>query len=75
LGALPAPSPAAGRFERSGELRLATESRAVLVAIIAALAASIFLSNGFDRRTWILLALAPVLLGIAVAGPRPQMFE
>jgi O-antigen ligase len=75
LGAIAAAAAAAGRFERSGELRLATESRAVLVAIIAALAASIFLSNGFDRRTWVLLALAPVLLGIAVARSRTQMFE
>jgi O-antigen ligase len=68
LGAIGTAAAAAARFERQGELRLATESRAVLVAIIAALAASMFLSNGFDRRTWVLLALAPVLLGIAVQG-------
>jgi O-antigen ligase len=75
LGAVAAANAAARRFERAGELQLATEARAVLVAIVAALAASMFLSNGFDRRTWILLALAPVLLSIAAGRSQRQMFE
>lgn len=52
-------------YERAGDVRAAAISRAVLVGILAAMAASLFLSNAFDRRTWTLFALAVVLSQLA----------
>lgn len=56
---------AARLFERLGHEGLATLSRALLTGAIGLLASTTFLSNGDDRRIWLLLALGPVLLGIA----------
>jgi O-antigen ligase len=56
---------AARRFTASGNAGMATLSRSVLVAQIAMLAASFFLSNGHDRRTWVLLALGPALAAVS----------
>jgi O-antigen ligase len=53
---------AAARFGELGDSKLAGLARATLVAQISALSASIFLSNGYDTRLWILLALGPALL-------------
>jgi O-antigen ligase len=52
---------AAHRFERLGDLRMATLARAVIVALLGILTASFFLSNATDRRTWVLLAMCPAL--------------
>ena len=56
-------------LEKSGLLRLAVLGRAILVAQIGALSASIFLSNGYDQVLWILLALGPALTMVAT-NPR-----
>jgi O-antigen ligase len=56
---------AARRFEEAGDQDMTAFSRAVLLATLGALTASIFLSNVDDRRLWVLLALGPALLGIA----------
>ncbi len=56
---------AAKRFEAQDLDALAGFSRATAVAIIAMVSVSVFLSNAEDRRTWLLLALAPALLAIA----------
>jgi O-antigen ligase len=59
----------AGReLERDGEPRLAMLAAAVLTAQVAALTASIFLSNGYDTRLWLTLALGPTLL-VAARSP------
>lgn len=56
---------AAGRFERAGDLDMATLVRAAMLALVGALTASFFLSNLDDRRLWLLIALGPALLAIA----------
>lgn len=71
---------AAVRFDHIGDASMAVLARAVVVAGIATLAASFFLSNPTDRRTWVLLALGPALLatagrastGEAPVGPAPR---
>jgi O-antigen ligase len=62
----------AGRlFDRKQDRDMAALSRACLVAIIAFAAASFFLSDGNDVRFWLLLALGPIMHGIAVRTPTP----
>jgi O-antigen ligase len=56
---------AARRFDALGEPALATLARAVIIASIGFLTASLFISNSTDKRLWILLALGPALLGAA----------
>lgn len=57
---------AARRFDVAGQRALSDLTRAIIVASIGMLAASFFISNGTDSRLWVLLALGPGLLGIAV---------
>jgi O-antigen ligase len=68
LATMRAPLVAARRFARRGEHVLARLSRAVLVGNIGLLTAAVFLSIGADRTLWLLLALGPVLLGVASVG-------
>ncbi|HWH10008.1 MAG TPA: O-antigen ligase family protein [Solirubrobacteraceae bacterium] len=56
---------AAQELERVGATDAATFARSVLVAQLAMLTASAFLSNGPDRRYWVLFALGPALWAIA----------
>jgi O-antigen ligase len=56
---------AARAFERSSRPHFAALAWSVLIAQVAALIASGFISNPYDKRTWILLALGPALLTIA----------
>ena len=64
-----AASHAARRFDELGEGSLAAFARAVLVASLGMLAASCFLSNGPDKRLWLLLALGPAALAAALRSP------
>jgi O-antigen ligase len=62
----------AGRqFDRKQDPNMAALARACLVAIIAFAAASFFLSDGNDVRFWLLLALGPIMHGIATRAPTP----
>lgn len=56
---------AAKRFDDLGERALANLSRAVLVGTISFLTAAFFLTDAYDTRLWVLLAMGPALLGIA----------
>ncbi|MEN3285462.1 MAG: hypothetical protein V7607_6602 [Solirubrobacteraceae bacterium] len=56
---------AARRFDALGDPALATLARAVIIASIGFLTASLFISNSTDKRLWIILALGPALLGAA----------
>lgn len=56
---------AASAFERCGRTDLAHLARGVAVALIAMLAAGMFLSLGHEYRVWTLLALGPVLKRLA----------
>ena len=56
---------AAARLAAAGEERAAALARAILIAQLGALSASVFLSNGYDKRIWLLFALGCVMLGIA----------
>jgi O-antigen ligase len=56
---------AARAFERSGDPRFAALARSVLIAQVSVLIALVFISDPFDKRTWILLALGPALLTVA----------
>jgi O-antigen ligase len=62
---LRASSTAAKRFAAVGDGELEMLSRAAFVALVGVLTASFFLSNISDRRIWVLLALGPVLAGMA----------
>jgi O-antigen ligase len=66
---LAAAARAARRFEAIGDQALATLARAVIVASIGFLTASLFISNSTDKRLWIILALGPALLGAAHRAP------
>jgi len=61
---------AAGRFEQQGDRAMATLSRTVVVAQLAMLTASFFISNGHDRRIWVLLAIGPALAAAAARGQK-----
>jgi O-antigen ligase len=63
--ALAATASAARRFREVGDRAMEGLASAVLVAQIAALSASVFLSNGYDLPLWILLALGPPLVTVA----------
>ena len=52
---------AARRFEARGRMADAYLARGVFVATLATLAAGLFFSAGVDYKTWLLLALGPVL--------------
>ena len=56
---------AAHRFEHLGEPELATLARSVIVADVAVLTAIVFLTIGTSPTVWVVLALGPVLLGVA----------
>lgn len=65
IGSIGAGVRAAWAFERLGDWEMELISRAVVVAIIAVLTAGFFVSSEYAKYLWILLALGPVLLGIA----------
>jgi O-antigen ligase len=61
---------AARRFVRAGRHRLAVLSRGVLVADVGLLTASFFITAQSTAAVWLILALGPVLLGVASATDR-----
>jgi O-antigen ligase len=63
---------AAKRFEARGERAMGTLARTVVVALIAMLGASMFLSAAVDQRLWLLLALGPGLLAAARSQESPR---
>jgi hypothetical protein len=65
LGCLGTLWQAAKRFEELGDDAMSTLARCVLVAALAALAASFFISNGTDQRIWLLFGLGPAMLAAA----------
>ncbi len=71
FGALRASLAAASRFELGGDPRFAALARGVFIAQVACLTASLYISNPYDRRTWILLGLGPAMLAVATRE-RPQ---
>jgi putative inorganic carbon (hco3(-)) transporter len=64
---------AARRLAASGRRELATLSRTVLVAGIAGWSSAVFLSNGTDRRLWILLAVGVACHGLALRASSRSM--
>jgi O-antigen ligase len=58
------------RFEELGQPRMEALARAVVVATIGMLAAAFFISDGVDRRLWVLFALGPATLAIAEGRKR-----
>lgn len=58
---------AAGRFRAVGDLAMEMLARALIVATIGLLASSLFISNGVDKRLWVLFALGPAALTVAYA--------
>lgn len=53
------------RFDALGDVEMASLARASILALIGILAASFFLSDIVNAELWILLALGPVLAGLA----------
>jgi O-antigen ligase len=60
---------AARRYEERANRAMTSLARAVLVAGLATLAASFFISDAHERRNWITFALGPALLA---ASRRPE---
>jgi putative inorganic carbon (hco3(-)) transporter len=56
---------AARRFDAQGDVEMSALARAVILALIGMLTASFFLSNLEAGQLWVLLALGPVLAGLA----------
>lgn len=54
-------------FEDLGDQRMAGLARAILLAQVGVLTASTFLSNTYDKRLWVLLAIGVAMRGIAKA--------
>jgi len=69
IGSLRAAQLAARRFEAIGRIDYADLTRAIMMGTIGMLAALFFITNGDDQRLWVLLALGPVLLGVAGRTP------
>jgi O-antigen ligase len=59
---------AARAFDRMGAVGLGNLARAVLIATVGMLAAMFFISDPYDLRLWVLLALGPVLHTLARRG-------
>ncbi len=59
-------------FRRSGDRDLEIVAYAVFTGFVGFLAASFFLSEEFSKQLWILVALGPALLRLAVATPRGE---
>jgi O-antigen ligase len=76
-GCMLAAGAAARRFDAAGDRTLGVLARAVLVSQASLAVVSMFVSNGVDRRLWVLLALGPAVLTIArataPAAARSQM--
>lgn len=62
------------KLERWGLDRIASLGRSILVAQVSVLAASTFISNGYDKVLWVLLALSPIL-GTIAARSDPDVEE
>ena len=65
LGSLVASWRAAELFYRAGDLAMDTIARGVIVATLGLLGAAFFISNGVDKRLWVLFGLGPALLALA----------
>jgi len=68
--ALGATQSAARTFLARGDRDMASLARAALVAQLGILTTAIFLSNGPDRRIWVVLALGVALSAVASRGQR-----
>lgn len=73
LGCMRAAWRAARIFDAKGERDMAALARGCLVALIGFAAASFFISDGNDVRFWLLLALGPIMYGVAVRLPAPTL--
>jgi O-antigen ligase len=62
VASLAAAMRAARRFEARGDFEMSAFARSVFVALMAALVASFFISNGNGFQIWVLLAFGPMLL-------------
>jgi O-antigen ligase len=61
---------AATQFDRQGDVEMSSLARASILALIGMLTASFFLSNLEAGQLWLLLALGPVLAGLAARQAR-----
>lgn len=57
---------AADRFQAAGDVRFELLSRMLILAILGMLAADFFISDQFSKQLWLLLALPPALMAIAL---------
>jgi O-antigen ligase len=58
------------RFDALGDAEMASLARAAILALVGLLVASFFLSDIESAQLWILLALGPILAGIAMRQAR-----
>jgi O-antigen ligase len=65
IGSLVTTGFAAREFARQGNGDMELLARALMVAMVALLAADVFLSDQFSSQLWLVLALGPALLSIA----------
>lgn len=60
-------------FDQQGDMEMSSLARASFLALIGILAASFFLSDIVNAELWILLALGPILAGIAERQRRSSL--
>ena len=65
VGSLRAAWRAADRFHALGDETAESLARGVVVALVALMAASLFISNGVDKRIWVLYGMGPALLMVS----------
>lgn len=70
LGSMRATWQGVRRLDRIYEDRLASLGRTILLAQVAMLVGSFFISNLVDERWWALMALGPILLTVAIGKER-----
>lgn len=81
VGSIRAAWRAADRFHLMGDGTSESLARGVVVAVIALMAASLFISNGVDKRLWVLYGVGPALLvmasrrELAPVQPPPRFFD
>jgi O-antigen ligase len=73
FGSMRAAWRSADRFRLRGDESSETLARGVVVAMVALMAASTFISNGVDKRLWVLFGLGPALMAMSSRPAREPL--
>jgi O-antigen ligase len=73
LTSLTALGRAAREFARRGDEGMEIVARGLFVGLVGLLAADFFISEMYSKLLWLLLALGPVMLGVALRSVAPEV--